>query len=66
MKYKYFEILYQNCFDKKYVALKCARNIEEIMKNIPSSCKILDYKETTQENMRYNKIIYFTDYSFSV
>ena len=66
MSFKYFEILYKNCFDKKYVALKYGKSIEDIVKKIPSSCKILDYKETTLENCKYNKIVYFTNYGFSV
>ncbi len=65
MNFKYFEVLYKNCIDKKYVALKCAKSIDDMAKEIPSSCEILDYKETTLENIRYNTIVHFTNYGFS-
>lgn len=62
---KYFEILYSNCFDKKYVTLQCTEGNKP---NVPkfNGCKQIDYKETTLEAYRNNIIRFFTNYSFSV
>lgn len=65
---KYFEILYKNCIDKKYVGLVCRNNIEEAIEKFPTSngCRLIDIKETTFEHYRSNTIQHFTQYGFSV
>lgn len=65
IKMKYFEILYSNCFDKKYVALQCT---EDNKPNVPkfNGCKLIECKETTFEAYRNNIIKFFKDYGFSV
>lgn len=65
---KYFEILYKNCFDKKYVSMSYAESEEEARKKFPTfnGCKLIDCKETTCENYRHNKIEHFLQYNFSV
>lgn len=65
---KYFEILYKNCFDKKYVGMSYGETEEEVKEKFSTfnGCRMIDCKETTYENYKRNKIRYFTQYNFSV
>lgn len=65
---KYFEILYKNCFDKKYVGMSYGETEEEVKEKFQTfnGCRMIDCKETTYENYKRNKIRYFTQYNFSV
>lgn len=66
---KYYEVLYENCFNKRYIALKCGKDKQTIL-DMPTNCfngtKVIDVKETSFENFRKNEIKHFLDYGFSV
>ena len=65
---KYFEILYKDCFGKRYVGLSYGNSIQEVKEKFPTfnGCKLIDCKETTYENYISNKIQHFAQYEFSV
>lgn len=65
---KYFEILYKNCFDKKYVGMSYGESEEEVRNKFPTfnGCRIIDCKETTYEDYKRNKIQHFVQYNLSV
>lgn len=65
---KYFEILYKNCFDQKYVGFSYGKSLEDVKEKFPTfnGCRLIDCKETTYADYRVNKIRYFTQYNFSV
>lgn len=64
----YFEILYHNCFNQKYVCLQYGETIEEVKKNFPTfnGCRMIDCKETDYQNYKRNIIKHFVNFSFSV
>lgn len=62
---KYYEILYENCFGNRYVALKAASGIHEFINHCFAGVRIIGYCETNFDSYRHNKIKWFKDYNFS-
>ena len=63
---KYYEILYSNCFNNKYVALKACQNENEFKNYSFDGCKVIDFKETSFNDFRTNSIKHFKEVNFSV
>lgn len=64
MVWRYFEVLFSDCFGKQYVSL--ISTTEESPYSTKYSfatgfngCKIVDFKETTREDYRFNNKKFF-------